>query len=61
MYLCTSSKDFAPISTISDYIPWAALAFLFFITSMKSGMFEDLLHAFFIVLIEIQLHTGSTI
>ena len=35
VYLCIRSKDFAPISTISDYIHWAALAvwfFVFFIT-----------------------------
>jgi len=47
VYLCIRSTDFSPISTISDYIHWAALAvwfFVFFITSMKSGMFEDWLH-----------------
>jgi hypothetical protein len=52
VYLCIRSKDFAPISTISDYIHWAALAvwfFVFFITSMKSGKFEDLLHTYFIL------------
>jgi hypothetical protein len=46
------SKDFAPISTISDYIHWAALMVWFvvcFITSMISGMFEDLLHTYFIL------------
>jgi hypothetical protein len=51
VYLCIRSKDFAPISTISYYIHWAALAvwfFVFFITSIKSGMFEDLLHTYFI-------------
>jgi hypothetical protein len=45
-------KDFAPIFTISDYIHWAALAvwfFVFFITSMKSRKFEDLLHTYFIL------------
>jgi hypothetical protein len=50
VYLCIRSKDFVPISTISDYIHWAALAvwfFVFFITSMKSGMFENLLHSYF--------------
>ena len=52
VYLCIRSKDFAPISTISDYIHWAALAvwfFVFFITSMKSGMFDDLLHTYYIL------------
>ena len=52
VYLCIRSKDFVPISTISDYIHWAALAvwfFVFFITSMKSGKFEDLLHTYFIL------------
>ena len=52
MYLCIRSKNFSPISTISDYIHWAALAvwfFVFFITSMKSGMFEDLLHTYFVL------------
>jgi hypothetical protein len=52
VYLCISSKNFAPVSTSSDYIHWAALAewfFVFFITSMKSGMFEDLLHTYFIL------------
>jgi len=52
VYLCIRSKDFAPISTISDYIHWAGLAvwfFVFFITSMKSGKFEDLLHTYFIL------------
>ena len=46
VYLCIRFKYFASISTISDYIHGAALAewfFVFFITSMKSGMFEDLL------------------
>ena len=46
------SKDFAPISTISDYIHWAALMVwfvVFFITSMISGIFEDLLHTYFIL------------
>ena len=44
VYLCIRSKDFVPICTISDYIHWAALTvwfFVFFITSMKSGMFEN--------------------
>jgi hypothetical protein len=52
VYLCIRCKDFAPISTISYYIHWAALAvwfFVFFITSMKSGMFEDLLHTYIIL------------
>ena len=52
VYLCIRSKDFAPISTISDYIQWAALAmwfFVFFITSMKSWMFEDWLHTYFVL------------
>jgi hypothetical protein len=52
VYLCIRSKDFVPISTISDYIHWAALAvwfFVFFITSMKSGMFENLLHSYFVL------------
>ena len=52
VYLCIRSKDFAPISTISDYIHWAALAVwfcVFFITSMKSGKFKDLLHTYFIL------------
>jgi hypothetical protein len=31
VYLCNRSKDFAPISTISDYIHWAALAEWFFV------------------------------
>jgi hypothetical protein len=51
VYLCMRAKDFAPISTISDYIHWAALMVwfvVFFITSMISGMFEDLLHTYFI-------------
>jgi hypothetical protein len=51
VYLCIRSKDFAPISTISYYIHWAALAvwfFVFFITSMKSGMLEVLLHTYLI-------------
>ena len=51
VYLCIRSKDFAPISSISYYIHWAALAvwfFVFFITSMKLGMFEVLLHTYFI-------------
>jgi hypothetical protein len=50
VYLCIRSKDVVLISTISDYIHWAALAvwfFVFFITSMKSWMFEDLLHTYF--------------
>jgi hypothetical protein len=52
VYLCIRSKDVAPISTISDYMHWAALAewfFVFFITSMKSGMFENLLHTYFVL------------
>ena len=52
VYLCIRSKDFDPISKISDYIHWAALAvwfFVFFITSIKSGMFEDLLHTYFVL------------
>jgi hypothetical protein len=52
VYLCIRSKDFAPISTISDYIHWAALAvwfFVIFITAMKSWMFEDLLHTYFVL------------
>ena len=52
VYLCIRSKDFYPISTIFDYIHWAALAvwfFVFFITSMKSGMFESLLHSYFVL------------
>ena len=52
VYLCIRSKDFVPISTISDYIHWAALAvwfFVFFITSMTSGMFENLLYSYFIL------------
>jgi hypothetical protein len=60
VYLCIRSKDFAPISTISDYIHWAALAvwfFVFFITSMKSRKFEDLLHTY-INLFNI-LHTNT--
>jgi hypothetical protein len=46
------SNDFAPISTISDYIHWAALMVwfvVFFITSMISGMFENLWHNYFIL------------
>jgi hypothetical protein len=31
VYLCIRSKDFGPISTISDYIQWAALAVCFFV------------------------------
>jgi hypothetical protein len=52
VYLCIRSKDFAPISTISDYIHLAALAewfFVFSITSMKSGMLKDLLHTYFVL------------
>jgi hypothetical protein len=52
VYLCIRSKDFVPISTISDYIHWAALTvwfFVFFITWMKSGMFENLLHSYFVL------------
>jgi hypothetical protein len=52
VYLCIRSKDVALISTISDYIHWAALAvwfFVFFITSMKSGMLKDLLHTYFVL------------
>jgi hypothetical protein len=52
VYLCIRSKDFVPISTISDYIHWAALTvwfFVFFITSMKSEMFENLLHSYFVL------------
>jgi hypothetical protein len=52
VYLCIRSKDFAPISTISDYKHWTALAvwfFVFFIASKKSGMFEDLLHTYYIL------------
>ena len=52
VYLCIRSKDVAPISTISDYIHWAALALwflVFFITSMKSWMFEYLLHTYFVL------------
>jgi hypothetical protein len=51
VYLCIRSKDFAPISAISYCIHSAALAvwfFVFFITSMKSGMFEVLLYTYFI-------------
>ena len=62
VYLCIRSKDFAPISTISDYIQWAALAmwfFVFFITSMKSWMFEDWLHTYF-VLFNILLWNSTT-
>ena len=50
VYLCIRTKDVVLISTISEYIHWAALAmwfFVFFITSMKSWMFEDLLHTYF--------------
>jgi hypothetical protein len=52
VYLCIRSKDVAPISTISDYIHWAALAewfFVFFITSMKSGILKDLLHTYLVL------------
>jgi hypothetical protein len=52
VYLCNRSNDFAPISTISAYIHWAALAewfFVFFITSMKSWMLKDLLHTYFVL------------
>jgi hypothetical protein len=52
VYLCIRSKDVAPISTISDYIHWAALAewfFVFFITSMKSVMLKDLLHTYLVL------------
>jgi hypothetical protein len=59
VYLCIKSKDFAPISTISDYIHWAALAvwfFVFFITVMKSGMLEVLLHTYFLQYIDTTTH-----
>ena len=52
VYLCIRSNNFSPISTISDYIHWAALVvwfFVFFITLMKSGMLEDLLHTYFVL------------
>jgi hypothetical protein len=52
VYLWIRSKDCVPISTISDYIHWAALTvwfFVFFITPMKSGMFENLLHSYFVL------------